>query len=420
MTHLQRLSQLLVWFLVLGLVGCQPVHSALSPPERATPVRDATERLPSPGPGPTSAVASFVLTQTTVLTRTSGTSRIEQHVWHEAPDKWRYETITFAPGAPQGVASVTIADGHTIWTEDAHTGSGQSIPGRFDPDDGKQLGYPLYGAEDLQTLLAQLRRCYDPTMGEEARIAQRPVYVIHLGATRCASARSEPGGEETLWVDTETLFVLKAELRTPDQTRVLRTMDVQAVQYNRPLDPHRFSIPQPTAPASTERDTGAGIPPPPPPPARVIGGGTVASGPFTMTLLLYRDARLSPTTDLAPWAYSDLAGVGVFAQWVYSGPPLDGPVTWHCGTAAALGTTVCGETYDRLDTGAHATREGGIVLFTAAPPPPAARSGAEPVRWLVQIATPQQTYGAALEFVLQDGEQGLEPTAIGVVPLTAP
>jgi hypothetical protein len=136
-----------------------------------------------------------------------------------------------------------------------------------------------------------------------------------------------------------------------------------------------------------------------PTPQHAFGGGWAKSGPFTFTLLLYRDDRFDPVTWVAPWSYSDVPGVGVYMDWVYRGPSISGPVEESWGPESDLRLT------GRLDfvaDGYHGGRAGGGILLPASASPGDAASG------VMMVETPQGCYGAALNFVLVEGPDGLE------------
>ena len=151
--------------------------------------------------------------------------------------------------------------------------------------------------------------------------------------------------------------------------------------------------------------------PPQPTPENPIGGGTVESGPFTFTLLLYQDDTLSPTTDLGPWAYSDLPGVGWYIGWVYHGPLLQGPISELWSTRPDVESRVG---RDKLQEGDHGGRAGGGVLL------PGTSQVGDTVRLVTKVQTPHGSYGAALRFILRQGPDGFEPTNISVEALPSP
>jgi hypothetical protein len=145
-----------------------------------------------------------------------------------------------------------------------------------------------------------------------------------------------------------------------------------------------------------------------PTPQNAIGGGRAESGPFTFTLFLYRDDRFDPVTWVAPWCYSDVAGVGVYMDWVYHGPSISGPVQVRWGPESDLRHT---GTLQFVGDGYHDGRAGGGILL------PADASPGDTVSWVMIVETPQGCYGAALRFLLIEGPDGLEVKDISMEAL---
>lgn len=153
--------------------------------------------------------------------------------------------------------------------------------------------------------------------------------------------------------------------------------------------------------------------PPQSPPESSIGGGTVQSGPFTFTLLFYEDDNLGHTTTLGRWARSALPGVGLYADWTYHGPPLDGPIDELWGTEGR--SFLVRASHRDLQDGDRGGRGGGG--FPGLPGWDASNQPGDTVRWVMQVQTSEGTYGAAIRFVLGEGPDGFEPTDISVEAL---
>lgn len=145
-----------------------------------------------------------------------------------------------------------------------------------------------------------------------------------------------------------------------------------------------------------------------PTPQHPIGGGHAETGPFTFTLFLYRDDRLDPTTWAAPWCYSEVPGVGVYMDWVYRGPSIQGPVVESWGPESDLSPA---GRFDSLADGYHGGRAGGGIRL------PGDASPGDTVGWAMTVETPEGCYGAALRFVLVEGPHGFEATNISVEAL---
>ncbi|HEV8639078.1 MAG TPA: hypothetical protein VG370_33140, partial [Chloroflexota bacterium] len=189
----------------------------------------------------------------------SGEAGSVGHVWFKAPNRWRYE-VTSPPGAGQGSGSVqrvTVADGETIWSYDSARNRLQIAAGALG---GPGKGGPsLHGdldgqdARSLDGVLKQARTCYDPVVAGEETVAGRRAYVVKMGATTCPSASgSEMNGPRTVWVDKETFFVLKNEIRDLAGKQVTYTEEVTSIRYNVDLPDDRFTYSAP--PGATVRD----------------------------------------------------------------------------------------------------------------------------------------------------------------------
>jgi hypothetical protein len=146
-----------------------------------------------------------------------------------------------------------------------------------------------------------------------------------------------------------------------------------------------------------------------PTPQHAFGGAWAKSGPFTFTLLLYRDDRFDPVTWAAPWCYSDVPGVGVYMDWVYQGTSISGPVEVRWGPESDLRYA---GTLEFVGDGYHLGRAGGGILL------PADASPGDTASWVMMVETPQGCYGAALRFVLVEGAEGFGLTNISMDALT--
>ena len=67
-----------------------------------------------------------------------------------------------------------------------------------------------------------------------------------MGPTSCPSAAAADGnGPLTLWLDEETFFVLKTDLRDTADTREIRTTQVTSIRYNPELADALFTFAAP-------------------------------------------------------------------------------------------------------------------------------------------------------------------------------
>lgn len=137
----------------------------------------------------------------------------------------------------------------------------------------------------------------------------------------------------------------------------------------------------------------------------VIGGGEVQNRDFTFNIWLYCDELLSPD-DMEH--YSDLAGLGIFARWRYSGPKIEGEFWDMFGVAPDVRMV----TGSPMQNGSGASMGMGLQL----PNEPAgqweiaelARSGAA-IPLVVKVQSVDGVYGAELGFKLKAGESGYIP-----------
>jgi hypothetical protein len=174
-----------------------------------------------------------------------------------------------------------------------------------------------------------------------------------------------------------------------------------------------------TQAAALEARATPSIPPPQPQPTPqdVLGGGTIANGPFTFDLRLIRDASFSRqpvTTSL----YSDLETIGAWTYWFYTGEAAIGPVqTWY-GTVPQV-EALLQAAYPSVQPGSSGGRSGGVLLPGGAYMAGSSQPG-DRVQLVLRVTTAGAEYGAMLSFTLQQGPNGLEPSNITVEPLSVP
>lgn len=207
-------------------------------------------------------VRSFEMVETTVYrgiwttvgqtTPRAEETRSERHVWFKAPNHWRYE-VTLPPSSgqrPAPMRRVTVADGQTVWTYDSEQNVAQITadelggPGKG----GIWLYGNLNGQSDvaLADILKEVRNCYDPIVAGEDLVAGRQTYVVNLGATKCPSASAaETNGPQTIWVDKETFFVLRSEIRDASGQRVISANEVTNIRYDVDLSDEVFTFSPP-------------------------------------------------------------------------------------------------------------------------------------------------------------------------------
>lgn len=195
-----------------------------------------------------SDIQSFVVTETADAHAGGQATQGDTQRWYEAPNRWRVESAfsTTSPRGQQDGKTITVSDGTDLWS-DRQPGNAVQI---------NQLSASWNGFGDLHpfgpppaglgAFLKQAGACSTPVLQGSDTVAGRPVYVIDLGVTKCPSATApEINGRRLLWVDTETLFVLKSVQYSGVDGTPLATTEVTHVQYNVPIDPARFSFAPP-------------------------------------------------------------------------------------------------------------------------------------------------------------------------------
>jgi Tol biopolymer transport system component/outer membrane lipoprotein-sorting protein len=164
-----------------------------------------------------------------------------QRIWFRPPNQWRFESVAQdVDSEPTPGTRTTGPDGETLWHYDAGTATIEIWTGQLGGPSKGEL--PLFGTSDLSAYLEAARRCYTPEITGEANIAGRAAIVIDLGATRCLSNSAGAfNGPETVWLDQETLFVLRRIVRHTDLSRVALAEEVTEVGYDLDLPDDLFA-----------------------------------------------------------------------------------------------------------------------------------------------------------------------------------
>lgn len=201
--------------------------------------RSAASDLDSAG------VKSFEMTQQSydVLVDDPGApptreTRGEMKTWYAGPTRWRigsqsettnqppYETIQIADGAAQYDYDVT---NNTVNIQAADPSS-----------------FPSPSVLSLGFLQQDMSNCYDPRVVGEETIAGRATYKVDMGIAKCRSASAPAlNGPHTLWLDKETFFVLKSEIRALNSDRVTSSLHVTSIRYNIDLPNDLFTFSPP-------------------------------------------------------------------------------------------------------------------------------------------------------------------------------
>lgn len=143
--------------------------------------------------------------------------------------------------------------------------------------------------------------------------------------------------------------------------------------------------------------------------SKVIGGGEVQNGEFFFRLYLYCDDSLRPED---PAHFSDIAGLGLIAEWRYEGPRLEGEFEDQYGIESKI---IGSSEFSILDQGSGATYGSGFRLPDQSSGEwkvsELARSG-KALQFFLKVKTEQEALGAMLSFKLREGEHGFLPVDI--------
>lgn len=230
--------------LVIALVGLAILATrppGVSAQELLGKARSAASDLASVG------VTSFEMTQTSFAmvvddpnTPPVRTTRGETKTWYAGPSRWRIESHSETTNQPP-LETITVSDGEAQWDYDVAENTVN-----INAADPHSFPSPILSLDLLQQ---DMSNCYDPRVVGEEPIAGRPAYKVELGPARCRSASApDLNGPHTLWIDQETFFVLKSEIRAVNGDRVTTSLEVTAVRYNIDLPADRFTfVPPPDA-----------------------------------------------------------------------------------------------------------------------------------------------------------------------------
>jgi outer membrane lipoprotein-sorting protein len=179
----------------------------------------------------------------------TGEIRSQLHTWYQETNLWRYEMrfLALPDREPDPRPSVTVADGKAIWSYDPGQNFLQIHDGVFGGA-GKGGGPGLYGMNGgVEAVLGSASQCYDPSLvGEGEIIAGRKTHKIFLGPSKCPSvAAAAFNGPQTVWIDRETFFILKREIRDLRNENLIYTMTVTSILYNLEIGPGTFTFTPP-------------------------------------------------------------------------------------------------------------------------------------------------------------------------------
>lgn len=169
----------------------------------------------------------------------TGMSFTTSKIYYGSPLRWRVETTDQTLNAPR-TTNINVQDGATNWTYDAFNNLVLA-------DVPSQVGLPLPNVGSLELLNQDVSQCWTPRVIGEEMVAGRAAYIIDLGNNKCRSAALAAfhNAQRKLWVDKETFFVLRDEIKTEDGAQNLDTYVVREIRYNLPLDDALFQFTPP-------------------------------------------------------------------------------------------------------------------------------------------------------------------------------
>lgn len=173
----------------------------------------------------------------------TGESRWTQHIWYAGPTVFRIETQNSGTNQPSDT-TIMVSDGASNYTYDVNAKTVQ-----IDTASADYFSPPT--ASTLEMYQQESKRCFDPRVVGEEQIAGRAAYVIDLGNNKCPSASvgGLDGGPHKVWLDQETLFVLKEQVYTPNGNYLLNQSMVTLFRFNVDIPSDVFQF---TPPAGTQ------------------------------------------------------------------------------------------------------------------------------------------------------------------------
>lgn len=174
----------------------------------------------------------------------SGAIQSQLHTWYQETDHWRYEMRFVDEQHQYEAPQITIADGTSIWSYDPKRNFLQIHDGVIG-NLGKGNEPGIYGLRGgLDAILKSADQCYDPAViGEDTMIAGRKTYTLYLGSSKCPRvAAAAFDGPQTIWIDQQTYFILKREIKDIDNEVIIYSMTVTDIHYNHVIDPGIFTL----------------------------------------------------------------------------------------------------------------------------------------------------------------------------------
>jgi len=165
-------------------------------------------------------------------------TRGETKTWYAAPTRWRIETQYETTNQPPYKA-IQVADGAAQFDYNVNDNT-------VNIQVAESKSFPSPSVLSLDFLQQDMSYCYDPKVVGEETIAGRAAYQVDMGIAKCRSASApELNGPHTIWIDKETFFVLKSEIRALNSDQVTSSMQVTSIRYNIALPNDLFTFTPP-------------------------------------------------------------------------------------------------------------------------------------------------------------------------------
>jgi trimeric autotransporter adhesin len=174
----------------------------------------------------------------------------ETRRWYVAPNRWRMEFTQKIVGADgkqvKSYATIGVGDGTNNWVFNSEQNTVTVNPIAAGQKGKPEINFFGEDVNGLNHLFVQAGKCFDPKVTGNDTVAGRATFVIDFGPTKCPSVTVPVmNGRETIWVDRETFFVLKHELRAKDSSKSLASSEVTKIEHNIAIDPKCFVFTSP-------------------------------------------------------------------------------------------------------------------------------------------------------------------------------
>lgn len=158
--------------------------------------------------------------------------------WYAGASRWRIETQYETTNQPPYM-NISIADGAAQWDYNVNANTVLVQP-------ADAHSFPSPSVLSLDFLQQDMSNCYDPKVVGEETIAGRAAYKVDMGIAKCRSASApQLNGPHTIWLDKETFFVLKSEIRALNSDQITSSMQVTPIRYNIDLPNELFTFTPP-------------------------------------------------------------------------------------------------------------------------------------------------------------------------------